>query len=430
MSRNFEAIQSDLAIDDNRQRARDFIRMRRIASLLLLFVACLFLIALTFEARYPWLAYLRAFTESSMVGGCADWFAIVAMFRYPMGLKIPHTAIIPRSKDRIARTVGGFISDNFLAPAVLTARLEKIDMAGWLADWLAGPDHIEMLAAKATQVMAPVADLLGHGAVHDALRDAAQRGIAAIPISPLAAQGLTVLQRNGAMMAIAEWLLDQGDQALTRHSDAIRAQIGKNSGRWVPKWMDDKLADRIIGGFHNSLAEMKAPDHGWRTGFGDWLAKVIERLKHDPSMLEAGEGLKQDLVSNPIITEQLDRLWEGIEANLRSGEPGGSPVQVGLERGLRALAELLARDEALRASVNEGARSAIKGILAPNRDRIGDYIADVVNEWDDSVLVGKVELQMGKDLQYVRVNGTLVGGLVGLLIFLFARLVTGAGLPG
>jgi uncharacterized membrane-anchored protein YjiN (DUF445 family) len=418
-----------LSAEESIRRLRELRLMRRFATLLLVAMAGVFAAASIASANWPWLAYVRAFAEASVVGACADWFAVVALFRHPLGIPIPHTAIIPRSKAKIGETVGGFICNNFLAPQVLAERLSTLDASEWWVRWLGKPGNVALVARQVASLTPPIGDLLAHREIHDGLRDAVQRGLGTVPAAPLAGQSLLLLIDNGLLLVAAEWLLKEADGALVRNSSVVRDQVAKHTARWMPKWLDDKLADRVLTSLRTSIDEMMAPGHPWRANLVSGAGSFAEKLATDPGLAASCERIKSDLLANPLVAEHIDRLWRGVELRLKSGG-GDSVIQAGLEQALQSTAGFLQDDEVLRAMLNGWARRAIAGTVLPNRDAIGGFIAAVIGGWDDETLVRKIELQVGKDLQYIRINGTLVGGLVGLLIFVASRLVNWVDLPG
>jgi uncharacterized membrane-anchored protein YjiN (DUF445 family) len=409
------------------QRLAGLKRMRRTATMLLVGVAVVFVMVSIGAARYPsaapWLDYVRAFAEASVVGACADWFAVVALFRHPLGVPIPHTAIVPRNKAKISQTIGGFVINNFLIPSVLESRLETLDVAGWWSEWLRRPGNGALIARQFAGIAPPVAELLARPEVHEALTGAARRGLGAVPAAPLVGQSLRLLVAKGFIAKAADWLLDQGERALSRHGDLIREQVSKNTSAWMPKWLDKRLADRVLTSLRNAIDEMRKPGHPLRGSLELRAEALATKLIEDPAMAKEGDRIKSDLLANPVIAAYLDPMWRSVEERLKAGDSEDSLVRTGIEQVLSGTARLLADDPAIAATLNAWTRSAIARLIAPNRDTIGAFIGDVVSGWDDETLVSKIELQIGKDLQYIRINGTIVGGLVGLLIFAASRVV-------
>jgi uncharacterized membrane-anchored protein YjiN (DUF445 family) len=406
------------------RRVAQLRNMRVWATSLLAAMATIFIAAALLEARWPWLGYVRAFAEASVVGACADWFAVVALFRHPFGIPIPHTAIVPRNKGRIGDAISAFVCNNFLAPSVVAARLATIDTAGWWSRYLAKPGNAALIAQRSAALLAPAVELLEREPVRALLRDATRRGLHEIPAAPLAAKVLGVLLKNGQLLALAEWAIQHGDTSLVRNNDFLREKVSAHTSWWIPKWLDGKIADRVLTGVRGSLSEMREPDHPWRAHLVRTVEELIDRLSHDPETIAAGERVKAEMLDNSTVAEHIDRLWHAIEGRLRDGE-GASLVQTHLENALLVLARWLQDDAALRGLLNHWVRELIEGAVVPHRDEIGGFIADVVKRWDERTLVGKLELTVGKDLQYVRINGTLVGGLVGLLIHAATQLAAG-----
>jgi uncharacterized membrane-anchored protein YjiN (DUF445 family) len=401
-------------------------RMRRLATLMLVGVGAIFVAASVGASRYrsaaPFLAYVRAFAEASVVGACADWFAVVALFRHPLGIPIPHTAIVPRNKERISETIGGFIINNFLTPSVLTARLATLDIAGWWARWLEKPGNAALVAGQVAGIAPPIAELLACPEAHEALSGAARRGLGALPAAPLVGQSLLLLVEKGFIAKSADWLLDQGERALTRHGAFIREQVSKNTSTWIPKWLDDRLADRVLASLRTGIDNMRKPEHPWRAALELRAQVFAAKLMEDPATAEEGERIKSELLDNPRIAAYLDPLWRSVEDRLQTGGSEDPLVRNGIEKALHGMARMLDNDRELAGQLNEWTRGAVARMVAPNRDAIGSFVGDVVSGWDDETLVNKIELQAGKDLQYIRINGTIVGGLVGLLIFTASRI--------
>ena len=405
-------------------RAAQFRRMKRIATGLLAFMFALFVAATMLEPRWPPLAYVRAFAEAAMVGAIADWFAVVALFRRPFGLPIPHTAIIPRNKNRIGESLGAFICNNFLAPELVAAKLDSLDAAGRLAGWLSNPSTAELLARRAAHFMPALLDALEEDAVRTFARTTMTRGLASVQAAPLAARVLSVLVAHGHHQALFDRALDLTAGFLLRNEENIRARVADHSWRWLPRWMDRKLADKVMDGGLDTLAELRDPAHPWRDEFQAAVLEFIERLVHDPHLFAQGEAIKAEMLNNPLVQDYLDSVWDETKARLRadlSAEEG--VLRQGMERAFAALGARLAEDSRMRAVVNRWLRRAVERTIVPQRAEIGEFIAGVVHRWDTRTLVDKLELQVGRDLQYIRINGALVGGLVGLAIHALSRLL-------
>jgi uncharacterized membrane-anchored protein YjiN (DUF445 family) len=404
------------------ERRAELRRMRTIATLLLVLMAAIYLAVRRAPPTWIWAPYLSAFAEAGMVGACADWFAVVALFRRPLGLPIPHTAVVPENKRRIGAAMGRFITNNFLSPRVAIARLSSIDFVGLAAQWLEDERNARAAAAATARAIPYALDLVPKGAIDEWVALAARRGIEAVPAAPLASRGLSILWAQGAGQTLLDQGLDFVETTLERHKATIVRHVAQKSWRWIPKWVDDMIAAKVINGLSETLREMRDPDHPWREQANALIENLIDDLAHDPEMRAQGEALKQEILANPVFAEQAQTLREDLETALTDDLPRHAEAIVGwLAASAGAFGRWLEEDAARRARINRRLRLLALRTVLPRRAEIGAYIAAVVENWDTATLVNRLELQVGKDLQYIRINGTLVGGLVGLLIFTLSR---------
>jgi uncharacterized membrane-anchored protein YjiN (DUF445 family) len=408
------------------QRRAELRRMRAIATTLLIVMTLIFLATRRAPASWAWAPYLGAFSEAGMVGACADWFAVVALFRHPLGIPIPHTAVVPENKRRIGAALGRFIANNFLSTRVAAARLAAIDPVGIATQWLTDERNAQAIASAAGRLVPHAIDAMPREAVADWVATVARRGVEAIPVAPLASRGLAILWAQGAAQILLDQGVDFAEAALARNKAAIVRQVRSQSSPWIPRWVDDMIASRVIHGLAGMLHEMRAPNHPWRRQVRARMAALIETLAHDPEMRERGEALKREMLDNPVFAEQAKELWGELEASLRNDLPSrAEAIAQWAIAALAAFGRWLEEDPARRARVNRAVRNMALRAILPRRAEIGAYIAEVVDRWDTATLVNRMELQVGKDLQYIRINGTLVGGLVGLLIFTVSRALGG-----
>ena len=401
-------------------RLRDLQRMRFFATALLVLMFLIFVATSYAETQWPWLAYPRAFAEAGMIGACADWFAVVALFRHPFGIPIPHTAIVPRSKERIGVAIGRFTANNFLSPRVLAERIREVDIAGWISRWLAKPGNAHSIAQRAASVLQQVVRSLPREDVNAFLTSAARYGVEAMPASPLASRLLALVWAHGEMQTLIEHGISYASAALVRNRETIKQKVSERSSRLIPKWVDGIMADRIVAGLTRALEEMREPNHPWRVELSTAVEKLIADLATNPDMLARGEELKARILENPVVVKQIDTMWGEIEDKLDSITSSNRLFEM-LEQSLLTASERLATDERIGEGINRWLRVAILRTVAPRRTEIAAFIRKVVENWDAETLVKRIELQVGRDLQYIRINGTLVGGLVGLIIFSVAR---------
>ncbi len=399
-------------------------RMRVIATGLLLLMLALFILASLLQARYPALAYLRAFAEAATVGASADWFAVVALFRHPLGLPIPHTAIVPRSKQRIGEALGRFICNNFLAPEVIAARLDRFDAAGWAARWLSQPQHAALVARRSSGALPLLLELLGHERMQQFARGTLRGAIDSLAAAPMAARTLSVLAAHGYEQDLFDFGLEMGERFLVQNRETLRQKVSAHSVSWLPEWVDLRLADKVLAGLSTMLAEMQQPQHPYRQEFRKVVEELARRLAEDPQLYQRCEQVKAKVLDNAVLESYLEWLGGEVERWVRADSAApDSAVLHGLEHALLAVGKWLEEDEATRARLNQWLRGTVLSTVVPNRDEIGAFIADEVARWDAATLVARAENQLGRDLQFIRINGTVVGGLVGLIIFLAQRLL-------
>ena len=404
------------------ERRAELRRMRTIATLLLVVMAAIYLAMRRAPPNWIWAPYLSAFAEAGMVGACADWFAVVALFRRPLGLPIPHTAVVPENKRRIGAAMGRFITNNFLSPRVAIARLASVDFGGLAARWLEDEHNAQAVAVSVGRAIPYALDVVPKAEIDEWVAFAARRGVEAVPAAPLASRGLSILWAHGAGQTLLDQGLDFVETTLERHKATIVKHVAQKSWRWIPKWVDDMIAAKVINGLTETLREMRDPDHPWREQANALVEKLIDDLAHDPEMRAQGEALKQEILANPVFAEQAQALREGLESALMDDLPRHREAIVQwLVASASALGRWLEEDAPRRARINRRLRLLALRTVLPRRAEIGGYVAAVVDNWDTTTLVNRLELQVGKDLQYIRINGTLVGGLVGLLIFTLSR---------
>ena len=401
-------------------------RMRTLATGLLVLMAAVFVTASLASRQWPlaapWLAYVRAFAEAAMVGGCADWFAVTALFRRPFGLPIPHTAIIPRSKDRIGEALGRFIVENFLSPRVLDTKLRELELAAWGGAWLQRPENARRVAARIVAWVPELLRILPAGALEEAMGAVALAAARSVPAAPTGSRLLAALWNDGRVQPLIERGAELLAAFIAEHQEVIEQQVQAQSWRWLPKFIDRAIARKITAGLLNLLEDMRAPDHPWRQGLAEAVQTLITRLAEDPEMHERGEALKAQILEDPRLAEHMRRLWADMRGGFDIGWADGSAeLEARVAHWLGDLGAWLRDTPTLQRTLNTGARALARSVLAPRRQDIGRFVAQVVAGWDAKSVVERLELQIGPDLQFIRVNGALVGGLAGLLLFTLSK---------
>ena len=393
-------------------------RMRLIATAVLVLMLALYVACTVGKAHLPWLAYPAAFAEAATVGACADWFAVTALFRRPFGLPIPHTAILPRNQQRLADSLGAFIASNFLAPAEVAPRLQALDLSGWVVAWLKKPDHVHLVVECCQALLSPALEAAGDTQLRALGGRLIQEGLDSVAAAPMAASVLVSILERGYDRGLYDFGVDQAAAFLRDNRRSIRDKAAEGRSG-LGGWIDSKAADAFIIALQESLVEAHAPDHPWRRAFHDLIAGLVDRLADDPETYERCEKVKADVLGAEMVDQYLQWLSGEAETRLRTElEAGDGVVTRGIEHALSAAGLWLEQDERVREMINRWAREMVLATIVPNRAEIGGFVTDVVARWDAATLVERLELNVGKDLQYIRINGAVVGGLVGLVLYI------------
>ena len=393
--------------------------MKLIATGTLVVMAGIYLVARQFADLHPAIGFVKAFAEAAMVGGLADWFAVTALFRHTLGLPIPHTAIIPRNKDRIGETLALFLKDNFLTPAVVARRMRHMDVAAAAGRFLADPDHggAGRLREGASRLLADILDALDDTRLGGMAKSAIASRIRALEVSPLLGQSLEAAMADGRHVPLLDGIIGRASLIVASNEAIIRDMVHERAGR-ILRWtgLDENVADAMISGLNKLLYDMADyPDHPLRLRVNEMLADLGYDLQHDTGMQAKVARLKDEIVENPAMQRWIDGLWEQARGALLKAARDPDKAMAGkFGEALRQLGTTLQQDDDLRETINRFSRRATVGATASYGDNIVRLVSDTVRGWDASRVTERVENAVGRDLQYIRINGTLVGGLVGL----------------
>ncbi|MEM7083445.1 MAG: DUF445 domain-containing protein [Pseudomonadota bacterium] len=400
------------------ERARALRRMEWIATGLFVLMAVIFCLTLLPTHEPPWLGYVRAFSEAAMVGALADWFAVTALFRHPFGIPIPHTAIVPSNKDRIGESLARFVERHFLTESALAPRLTDIDVATRIGQWMQDDGHAHRLGDDAGRLIQWLMESIDNDTVRGFLEKNLRSGSGTIQVAPLISQVLGALTASNRHQELIDSAVRIGRQQLYANQYAIRHRIEQQSPWWLPRFVDEEIYQKILGEISRLLDRIgDDPDHPARHRFNDATQELIESLANDPAMIERGESIKQDVLNHPSVQTYLTSSWEDIKRYVQeqANQPN-SALRGRLERAVQRLGIALQEDDTMRQQVNDWARAAILHTLENHRESISTVISDTIKSWDTDFTTRRIELQVGRDLQFIRINGTLVGGLVGLII--------------
>ncbi|MCU0635525.1 MAG: DUF445 domain-containing protein [Gemmatimonadaceae bacterium] len=419
-------------IPDEAERRRRLASMKARATGLLVVVTVLFLAARAFMSRWPWLGYVAAFGEAAMVGGIADWFAVTALFRHPLGIPIPHTAIVPSRKDRIGNALGNFVQKNFLTRDVVERKLGQMHIGERAARWLAEPANSRRVSQQVAKALAGAATVLKDEDVQ-ALVD---RGIVSrlrrTQAAPLVARLLDVITADGRHQALLDDALRLAARFIAENEDAIRERIKAESPWWVPGFAEDRLHEKIVAGVERTMAAVAAdPEHPLRARYDDAVKRFVESLRSSPTTIARAEQLKLDVLDHPRVAEFSASIWADAKAAIlryaeRAGDPeSGEPDAI--ERWLASAGRAVLADAELSAKVDAWVVDAVGYTVDGAREEVAALIAQTVAAWDPNATSERIELAIGRDLQFIRINGTLVGGLVGVVIYAVAQVIAARG---
>jgi uncharacterized membrane-anchored protein YjiN (DUF445 family) len=399
-------------------------RHRTLATLLLVFAAIVAIATELVAEPGFWILLVRAGAEAGVIGGLADWFAVTALFRRPLGLPIPHTGIIPRNKDRIGHGLGSFVERNFLAPELISGKLRESNAALRIGAWLGQPDNSRLIAGQIVALLPEVIASLQDREVRAFFRDAFRDQLRAVDLLPLIARLLRLFQESGQHQRLFERSLELARDMLLRNEATIYHKVEERTSWWIPRTIDRRMARAIIGGAEEMLAELGQPQHPARLDFEQTVDELIDKLEYSETFRVRVDEFKSQLLQSPEMVNLLESLWDELRRMLLA-RTADSPERLtdSFAASLVALANTLTEDADAQARLNRRLEYLLSGFVVPFRTQIGSFIAEVVQSWDAKTVSDRLELEVGRDLQYIRINGTLVGALAGCGRFLRTRAV-------
>lgn len=400
--------------------ARRLAHMRWIATGLLVAMGILFVVTSLLLADYPWLGLIRAFAEAGMIGALADWFAVTALFRRPLGLPIPHTAIVPTRKDEIGRALARFIRDHFLVKDAVAARLANVDLAGRIGLWLETDDNARGVSRDLSAVLDWLVGAIDDAELPASLRASLRAALDQVPAGSALSVAVEVLASGDHARALVDQLVQFGRDQLDNNRDRIRERVAERSPWWLPRFVDEQIYDQLVSEIARILDEIaNDPNHPARAEFSDRLERVRVSLAEDPVLLERGRALKDEFFDHPAVNDYFKELWKRIGEALREslGDPESS-IRTGIETELRSIGRRVREDDDVNERLNRWLRGLILYLVENYREPLSEFISDTIEQWDPTATSERIELYIGRDLQFIRINGTLVGGLVGVVIYL------------
>jgi uncharacterized membrane-anchored protein YjiN (DUF445 family) len=403
-------------------RAAELRRVKALATLVLAGTLALFVAAKFLLPLHPAFGFVAAFAEAATIGGLADWYAVVALFKRPLGLPIPHTAIIQSNQKRIAEKLGEFIETHFLEPAPVEAKLRQIDFGSFIAEWLRDRKRSTDLARFALRLLPEAVSATETSGLMQFISRRIMTQLQGIDLAPLAAGTLRAFVAEGRHQGLFDDILQAVHQTLTQAETMamIRAKIRAELPTLLKLYRADKyLVNKIVASVSTFFEEVRNnPGHPFRGEFNRLVLSFVDRLSSDKRYADRIDGLKRDLLARPELGELARTIWANTRQFIESSASGESQVLQQHLAGMFVKAgEALAGDSELRGEINEGFVAVLRSFVADQKSGVSTFIADQVKAWDMGQLISLIEINVGRDLQYIRFNGSLIGGLAGLALY-------------
>lgn len=398
-----------------------------IATGLFLFMASIFIITtiLQKENNADWIGYVRAFSEAAMVGALADWFAVTALFHYPMGLKIPHTNLIQNSKEKIGDNLGNFVVDNFLSPKNIRPYILKLKIAHLIGNWLHQEKNQNILIRECSAIILDVLSKIENKTATKFIEEKLKNLAQDIKPNILIGNGLDYLIDKNIHQQFISYLSLEIKKHLDNHQEIVRERVQKESYSFIPKFIDNSIADKITQGIIQYFNEIQQDsNHAIRLEITQKLKKFSIELKTDTQWEQELNSLKNNLLESDRLQTYTEEIWNSIQNGIyQELYSENSSLKIYIKKNIKNFAENLQKDELLQYKIDHWARTTAYKYILKHRHHFGGLISSTMGNWEGRELSQKLELEVGKDLQYIRINGTIVGGLVGLLLYTIVHLL-------
>jgi len=410
------------AVDPDRVAALR--RMKVVSTGMLLAAALVYALCRWVAHGRGFWGYVEAAAEASMVGGLADWFAVTALFRHPLRLPIPHTAIIPRKKDQIGESLADFVSDHFFTPEIIGERVSQARVPQRLGDWLAEPAHANQIAAELSVAIGGMAALLHDDELRNVVATFADKRLRQTAVAPLLAQVIEAICDSNQHQRALTALLRGTIKFLDENREVFRERLAHESPAWVPEWIDERVFAKGYSLVQDFLADViLADDHALRRAFDEQLRSFAGRLRTDPEQMARIEAAKLELLDHPSVRAYLTELWATVKSLLLEGAADpDSDLRRSVEQLVIRAGQAMRDDPAVIAKVDEAVQRLTAYVVEHYGDDLTAVISTTVERWDTADTSRRIELQIGRDLQFIRINGTVVGALAGLVIYSLSQL--------
>lgn len=399
-------------------------RMKQVATSLFWIMLFVFVFTSLYHDQYAWVGFVRATAEAAMVGAIADWFAVTALFRHPFGLKIPHTAIIPRRKEGISRGFARFIRNNFLSTETITARLRTFNGAERAARWISQPEHSAQLTNYVMVAVAAAVQVVKDEDVQQLIEQNIESRLRTTQLAPILGNGLSFVVSGKRQQDMLYGLVSLASHIVKENRLAIEEQINKETPWFLPAAVNQAIYIRLVEAIDHMLHEVSTnPAHPIHARFSEAMGRLIHDLKTSPEVIEREQVFKEDLLQHPDVRAFSASLWRDIKAVLLASD---SPdIRQPVQQAIMGFGNAILEDQSLQDKINRWLEEGAIYLVDQYGPEVERFISTTISRWDTAVTTHKIELEVGKDLQYIRINGTIVGGIVGFLIHVFEVLLPG-----
>ena len=416
---------SALAVTADDEKVRGLRRMKLVAVGALVLAAIIYVIAFMLERDgVGWAGYVRAAAEAGMVGALADWFAVTALFRHPLGLPIPHTAIIPTRKDQMGATLGEFVGTHFLTDEVVREKVTGAEVTRRGGQWLAEPDHAARVAGEMGRALRGLIAVLDDEQMRTMIERVLADRVERTEVSPALGHLLGQVVADGAHTGIVDVLADRTYAWVVANRRSIIEVVTKQAPTWTPKFVDSVVGDKIHLELVRFLAAIRDdPQHDVRISIDRMLVQFADDLRANPSTRERVERAKVDMYDHPDVQRSVGRIWETAQrVVLEAADDPSSELRIRASGALAQLGQTLATDPDLQGKLDGWITDTVVGLVSDYKVELTSVITDTVQRWDGPQTAERIELAVGRDLQFIRINGTVVGALAGLAIHALAQL--------
>jgi uncharacterized membrane-anchored protein YjiN (DUF445 family) len=390
--------------------------------MLLIYIACILLLRMQ---NWLWIGYVKAFTEAGMVGALADWFAVTALFYHPLGIPIPHTNLIENSKKKIGDNLGNFVVENFLNPMAIRPYIQRLHFSDYATQWLSNATNIDVLVRETSWLLKDIIQSADENVVTKLITGKSKQLLNDVKLNEALSGSLQIIMERGDHERLLNFVITKVKEYINSNEELVRRKVKEESHFLIPNFVDNIIAAKLTNGMAKYLNEIeKDPQHKIRSDFNEQLKNFIEEIKHSPQWQEDLKEVKDSLLSSDKISQYSASVWKalrlGIVHDLSVPDSG---MKNYIRKTILELVQNLQKDFNLRNKTDKWIRYNAYRYILRNRDEVATLISNTIGTWESKALSNKLELEVGKDLQFIRINGTLVGGLMGLLIYTLTKLL-------